>query len=115
MKKKYGARSVGSVVVQTTIAGRGRAGRLARAIVASGLAACVQYFPIRSIYRWKGRIESAGEYLLLAKTAGRLAGRLVAYIRRSHSYELPEIVVTRLDGGLNEYLAWIGAETSAKQ
>ena len=99
------------VVVSTTIDTRARAVKLAGKIMESRLAACVQYMPISSIYRWKGRVETAKEYLLLAKTKASLSGKLTAFIRRHHSYELPEIIITPVTGGLKEYLSWIDKET----
>jgi periplasmic divalent cation tolerance protein len=98
-------------VVSTTVDKRNAADRLATMVVASRLAACVQSFPIQSHYWWKGKQESACEYLLLAKTRRSLATELIAFIRANHSYDLPEITVTPIVGGLSGYLAWIGSET----
>lgn len=99
-------------IVQTTVCDRNNAGRLSRALVKARLAACVQICRIRSIYRWKGKIESAREYLLMAKTRSELVSRVIAFIRRKHVYELPEIVVTRIEHGLTGYLAWVRKETA---
>lgn len=101
------------VVVTTTVDSKARAEKLAAAIVHSRLAACVQYTPVRSIYRWKGKVESASEQLLLAKTTASTASRLVEYIRKNHWYELPEITVQPIAGGLAGYLRWIEDETAA--
>ena len=98
-------------IVNTTVSGEEDARKLAEKIVAEKLAACAQYMPIRSVYRWKGAVESAPEFLLIAKTRTSLAPKLVAFIRANHAYEVPEILVTRLEDGLPEYLAWIEAET----
>ncbi|MEI6807460.1 MAG: divalent-cation tolerance protein CutA [bacterium] len=100
------------VVVTTTVDSKAKAKELALAIVARRLAACVQYTGIRSVYRWKGRIESAAEQLLLAKTTRSGADRLIGFIRKNHSYELPEITVQPISGGLAGYLDWIDTETS---
>ena len=105
------SRKMGFVIVSTTIDGANRAEKLAGQIVESRLAACVQYMPASSVYRWKGNIEKAKEYLLLSKTKSSLAMKLVAFIRKNHSYEVPEIVITKIAGGLGEYLSWIDQET----
>lgn len=99
------------VVVSTTVDNAKKAKAIAGRIVAQRLAACVQQIPVHSVYRWKGRIESASEYLLLAKTRAALAPELAAFIRKIHPYELPEILVTPITGGLAGYLEWIAAET----
>jgi periplasmic divalent cation tolerance protein len=99
------------VVVTTTVASDEQADRLADAIIAQRLAACVQIVPVRSVYHWQGRVERANECLLLAKTAADRADALVAAIRARHPYALPEILVQPLSGGLPEYLEWIARET----
>ena len=108
-------RAIRCVVVSTTVDGETKARRLAMLVVKERLAACVQFAPIRSIYRWKGKIESASEYLLLAKTTLATAGRLAIFIRKHHDYELPEITVMPITGGLAGYLDWIGVETSSEK
>ena len=99
------------VIVNTTVGKAEEAKDLACRIVAERLAACAQYMPISSVYWWKGKMESASEFLLLAKTRSSLAAKLVAFIRQHHSYELPEILVTPIQGGLGDYLSWVQSET----
>jgi periplasmic divalent cation tolerance protein len=98
-------------VVSTTLGNESEAEELAKEIVERSLAACVQMIPIRSVYRWKGTVESENECLLLAKTSLTRVDALQAFIREKHKYELPEIVVTPVTGGLPEYLEWICDET----
>lgn len=99
------------VVVTTTIDDRARADEMAGRLVESGVAACVQSWPVRSTYRWKGRVERGDEILLAAKAGASGAQRVVDMIRSLHTYELPEIVVTSLAGGSREYLDWVLAES----
>ncbi|MDD4870563.1 MAG: divalent-cation tolerance protein CutA [Kiritimatiellae bacterium] len=101
------------VIISTTIDNAANAGRLAEKIVQSRLAACVQYMPIQSIYRWKGNVEKAKEYLLLSKTKASVSDKLTAFIRKNHSYELPEIIISPVTGGLEKYLSWIATETKS--
>jgi len=85
------------------------ASRIARALVEERLAACVNIVdaPVRSIYRWKGRIETAEERLLLIKTRrGRLKA-LEAAVKRLHSYETPEMIALPIAEGARAYLAWL--------
>jgi periplasmic divalent cation tolerance protein len=82
--------------------------KIARALVERRLAACVNVTgPIQSVYRWKGEVESAEEWLLLIKTTVVAVDRVHATIKELHSYELPECVVLPIEGGSQEYLAWI--------
>ncbi len=99
------------VVVSTTVEGDAEADRLADAVVGERLAACVQVVPIRSTYRWQGKVEHASELLLLMKTRQTLVDSLMAFVCERHPYDLPELTVTRLDGGSPDYLRWIEEET----
>ena len=99
-------------VVTTTVEGETQAVALADAIVGARLAACVQFWPIRSTYWWKGRIEWGGEFLLACKTPAKRVAALFAFIKVHHSYEVPEIVATPIVAGHRAYLAWITRETS---
>ena len=99
----------------TTLDDESRANALAEAIVEARLAACVQCLPIRSVYRWEGRVERAAETLLAAKTRTALVPELTAFIRARHPYRVPEIVAWPLADGLPDYLAWIRDETAPLQ
>jgi len=99
------------VIVQTAVDDRERAEHLAASIIEQRLAACVQRVPVHSTYRWKGKTERSGEFLLLAKTRSALADRLMEFIRGRHPYEVPEILVTPIMGGLEAYLDWVAEET----
>jgi periplasmic divalent cation tolerance protein len=99
------------VIVTTSLDKPAAARRLARLVIHARLAACVQAIPIRSLYRWKGKVESAPETLLLAKTTSRRARALMAFIRRHHPYELPEILVSPVTGALAGYRDWVERET----
>jgi periplasmic divalent cation tolerance protein len=83
------------------------ASRIARDLVVRGLAACVNVVPgVRSTFRWRGKVDSARESLLLAKTVrGRLPD-LIPYLTGVHPYDVPEILVLRAESGLPSYLAW---------
>ena len=99
------------VIMTTTLDDADKAKELARQIVAARLAACVQLVPIHSVYRWKGAVEEAPETLLVIKTRQDRVDELMQFIRKHHTYEVPEMTVMPLTGGWPEYLAWIDAES----
>jgi len=102
------------IQLTTTIDTRAAAMRLARALVESRLAACVQIIgPITSIYRWKGNVEQAKEHLCIIKTRAALFRKVEAEIKRLHSYEVPEIIALPISKGSRRYLAWLASATSA--
>jgi len=86
---------------------------IGRALVTERLAACANILPgMRSIYRWKGAIETAEETVLIAKTRLELADALTARVKELHDYEVPCAVVVPIVSGLPEFLRWIDDETT---
>lgn len=84
------------------------AGRIARALVEEGLAACVSVVPgLRSFYRWQGELCDDGELLLLIKTRGELFEPLADRLHELHPYEVPEIVALEAAAVAPTYLAWL--------
>ncbi len=88
---------------------------LARALVAEGLAACVNLVPgVRSIYRWEGAVQDDTEVLLIAKTREALLSALTARVEVLHPYDVPEVVALPIVGGSAAYLAWLCAAAEAR-
>lgn len=101
-----------ALIVLTCLPDRAAAETLAAALVENRFAACVNILPpCRSVYRWKGAVESAEEVPLLIKTTEERYPVLEAAIRDRHPYEVPEILAVPVEKGLHDYLAWLGAET----
>jgi len=96
-------------VILVTCGSRREARRIARSLVDRQLAACVNILTTRveSIYRWKGRTESAKEFLLVIKTSRRHFAALRREIERLHSYEVPEIIALPISAGSPQYLRWL--------
>ena len=100
------------VQISTTTDGAAQAQAIADHLVEHRLAACVQVLgPISSTYRWQGAVDKAEEFMLLIKTRRELADEVGAAIRTLHSYENPEVVVVAIEGGSDDYLGWVWAET----
>jgi periplasmic divalent cation tolerance protein len=98
-------------IVSSAFANREDARRVAGALLAEKLAACVQLMDIESHYAWKGEIRHEPEVMLLAKTRSELFARAIERIKALHPYETPEIVAQSFSAGFGPYLDWIGAET----
>ena len=97
------------LVVLVTCASVAEARRIARAVVEARLAACVNILPgaVTSIYRWKGKVESAKERLLLIKTSKKKLAKLQSAVERLHSYDVPEFIALPIAAGSAAYLEWI--------
>jgi len=96
-------------LVLTTCGSLEEARSIAHALVERRLAACVNLVPqIESVYRWKGEVETATEWLLIIKTAAGVFDNLRQALDALHSYELPECIEIAVDAGSAAYLDWIG-------
>lgn len=95
-------------IVFCTCPDRDTAENIARLLVESGLAACVNILPnITSIYRWQGQLERAEELLLVIKTRQDAYSVLESTIKQHHPYQVPEIIAVSIESGLPDYLHWI--------
>jgi periplasmic divalent cation tolerance protein len=94
-------------LITTACANQEDALALARKLLEAQLAACVQIIPgATSIYRWQGRIETSNECLLWVKTSNECAEAAMNFIRREHSYEIPEIVCFEAQAVDEQYAQW---------
>jgi periplasmic divalent cation tolerance protein len=85
---------------------------LGRGIVDARLGACVQIVgPIQSIYRWEGEVLNEQEWQCWIKTSADRVKLLTEYIKKNHSYDVPEVVVLPVVGGSSDYLSWVTSET----
>ncbi|MDQ3010134.1 MAG: divalent-cation tolerance protein CutA [Acidobacteriota bacterium] len=105
-----------ALVVITTTETKEDAERLAHLLVEHELAACVQMLPqITSVYRWQGRVEQAGEALLLIKTNRQTYPRLESAIKQNHKYQTPEIIALPVAAGADDYLRWLSASLNTER
>ena len=83
---------------------------IAESLVTQRLAACVNRLSgVRSTYIWDGRLQDDAEVLLIIKTTAARLPALEARLKALHPYELPELVLLRVEGGSGAYLDWIRA------
>ena len=82
--------------------------RISNQLVSESFAACANILPsVESIYRWKDKIESGNETLVLFKLSQNRQSAFQEKLRSLHPYEVPEIIFTKIDNGLPEYLRWV--------
>lgn len=97
------------IVVLVTCGSAKEARKIGRALVDAKLAACANVLeaPVHSIYRWKNKVESAREFLILLKTSRKCFAAVERAIRRLHSYDVPEIIALPIAKASRDYLKWI--------
>jgi periplasmic divalent cation tolerance protein len=89
-----------------------RALDLGRTLVEEKLAACATVLPgATSVYFWEGKLETAGESLLLLKTRDDLGDALAKRLREIHPYDVPEILLLPARDGNPDYARWVESET----
>ena len=100
------------VLVLSNVPDVSLAGSIARALVESGLAACVNIgAPMMSVYSWQGRVEHAEEIPLCIKTTHARQEEVVQALAKLHPYEVPEALVVPVLDGLDTYLGWVRERT----
>ncbi len=97
-----------ALLILSTFGDIGTARSAAATLVEERLAACANLLPgVQSIYRWRGKVETAAEVMVLFKTTEAAQARFQARLKALHPYEVPEMLVLRPEDGLPEYLRWI--------
>jgi periplasmic divalent cation tolerance protein len=82
--------------------------KISNQLVTEKFAACANILAgVESIYRWRDRIESGNEILVLFKLSEDRQLAFQEKLRSLHPYEVPEIIFTKIDDGLPEYLRWV--------
>ncbi len=97
-----------SIVILVTAGSEAEAEAIAKALVEERLAACVNLVsPIRSIYRWEGKVTDDREWLLLIKTQATHFPAVEAKVKTLHSYQIPEVIALPIVAGTEGYLRWL--------
>jgi periplasmic divalent cation tolerance protein len=96
------------IIVLITTGSEEEAHKIAELLTNEKKAACVNIVPgIDSTFWWEGKIDLARESLLLVKTRASLFPEIVELVKRTHSYEVPEIVALPIIAGSEDYLKWL--------
>ncbi len=98
-------------IITTTCPNGQEAKDLASRIITERLAACVQLSKIESFYLWKDEANITCEIRLTIKTRKHLYESLEAFIKTHHSYNVPQIIMTPITEGSEDYLDWIDDNT----
>lgn len=99
------------VLIYSTAGSAKEAEHIGDCLVEEKLAACVNYFPIKSVYRWKGDIKREGEVAMIIKSRKDLVEKIIKRVKELHSYEVPEIVAINIEKGSTNFLRWIDEST----
>jgi len=96
------------IVVLVTCGSKEEGLKIAHSLVEERLAACVNLVsPVRSIYRWEGKICDEKEWILIIKTQKQGFEELEKKVKSLHSYSVPEIIGLPIVEGSSSYLEWL--------
>ena len=102
-----------AIIILVTAGSEVEAEKIARALVEERLAACVNIInPIRSIYRWEGKVQDDREWLLVMKTQATRFSAIETRVKTLHSYQVPEVIALPIVAGSDKYLEWLKSETT---
>src|SRR3989338_6640885 len=100
------------IVILVTAKDEDQAKRIAEKLVEEKLVACANIVPgIQSIFRWKGKVDSAKEVLLVLKSRRRHFPSIVKAVKALHSYDVPEVIALPIVEGNKDYLNWLTEST----
>jgi len=96
------------ILILVTSSNRRECRKIAKHLVEKRWAACVNITsPVRSIYRWEGKVEEAREFVLLLKSTRQLFPTIRKAIIKLHSYKVPEVICLPILDGSQAFLHWI--------
>lgn len=92
----------------TTVANESDAEVLARGLVESGLAACVQIQgPVTSVYMWEDTLENSTEYRIAVKFPEGRAEAIEHYLHEHHPYDIPQWLAVAANHASPAYAQWV--------
>ncbi len=98
------------ILIFVTFPNKVEAVKIGDAILDKKLAACWNLFPVESDYRWKGKIAKDKELLMIIKTKDSNFKKIEDFIKKNHSYKIPEIVSIKAKDVSKQYLSWLMEE-----
>lgn len=101
------------ISIHITASSQAEADTLSNALVESQLASCVNIMPIKSVYRWQGKVERASEFLLIVKSRASLFKEIEAKVKGLHSYDCPCILAMPITHGHQPTFDWLEQETKS--
>lgn len=94
------------IFVYSTFPSKKEAKEIGKKLVQKKLVACVNIFPIDSIYMWEGKIVKDKECVLIIKTKKGNFKKVEKFILTNHSYDTPCILEIPVERVTKKYLKW---------
>ena len=77
-------------------------------LVKNKLVACANIISdVESIFRWKGKVDTSKEILIVGKTMNKNIQKIIKNVKKIHSYKIPCIIFFDIKNGNTDFLKWI--------
>ncbi len=100
------------IFVYSTFSSKKEAKEIGERLVRKKLAACVNIFPIESIYSWQRKIAKDKEFIAIIKTKKENFKKIEKFILENHSYNTPCILEIPIGRVTQKYLKWVDKNVS---
>ncbi|HET9850120.1 MAG TPA: divalent-cation tolerance protein CutA [Candidatus Saccharimonadales bacterium] len=94
--------------LELTCADKGEADKIANTLLVKHLVACAKQIPVKSDYRWQGKIERASENLVVMESKLELFDKVEKEVVKLHSYDtfvLTAIPLAKISTKAEKWLA----------
>ncbi len=98
------------ILVYVTCKDVEEAKNISRILLEKRLVVCANFFPINSMYSWKGSVNNDNEFVLILKTIDKNFKKIEKEIKKVHSYECPCIISIKVSKVNKEFLEFIKKE-----
>lgn len=97
------------IMVYITCKDNAEARRIAKHLISKRLIACANIFPVKSMYRWKGKFVDGKEIVIIGKTLKSRFEKIKKEVKKMHSYDIPLIVMLEARAN-NDFEKWVWGE-----
>ena len=95
------------ITVYTTAPDETTSEQIAKECVEEGLAACCNFWPVRTVYSWEGELKDDTEHIIFIKTSKDKFEELKKYIVKNHPYSMPAIVSLSWGDSHEPFKNWV--------
>jgi periplasmic divalent cation tolerance protein len=101
---------MGFIIIKITCPTIEEARRISTHLLQKKLISSANFFPVKSFFWWKDKIDNSNEIVTIAKTRKENWEKVKSEVKKMHSYETPCIL--KIDVEANEdFGSWVKSET----
>jgi periplasmic divalent cation tolerance protein len=97
-------------MIYVTYPNKGEAEKIVHSLIKKKLIACANFFPVKSSFWWKGKVNNSEEIVSILKTQKKNWNKIKTEISEMHPYETPCIIKLNAEAN-EEFDNWVKKET----